>query len=240
MDLENIDQQVAVITGASSGIGAAVTRNLASLGVKSIITARREEKLEKLATETGALPVAGDIRDADLPQHLLETALHSFGRCDILINNAGLMHIGTVQDLGLDQIHEMVSINIDAAFRLAYVFARHFTKQQSGYVVNISSILGTKVRATTGPYAGTKYAIEALTEALRLELAGSGVRITAVEPGLVMTELHDHWKQHPRDVQGIKAPLIPEDIAQVISFLLRQPPHVSIPRVMVLPSEQVI
>jgi NADP-dependent 3-hydroxy acid dehydrogenase YdfG len=131
-----------------------------------------------------------------------------------------------------------VRVNFEAAVRVAYVALRHFKAHGSGYLINTSSILGTKVRPTAGVYAGTKFGIEALTEALRIEVAGTGIRVGCIEPGLVMTELQDHFEVHPRDMLGIERPLEPADVARVVRFMLEQPPHVVIPRIMVLPSEQ--
>jgi NADP-dependent 3-hydroxy acid dehydrogenase YdfG len=121
---------------------------------------------------------------------------------------------------------------------MAYTALKYFKGAGSGYLISTSSILGTKVRPTAGVYAASKYGVEAMTEALRMEVAGSGIRVSCIEPGLVSTELQDHFEVHPRDMLGMEQPLEPEDIARVVRFMLEQPPHVSIPRIMVLPSEQ--
>lgn len=105
------------------------------------------------------------------------------------------------------------------------------------HLINMSSVLGTKIRPTSGAYAGTKYAIEALSEALRMEVAGTPLAVTCIEPGLVMTQLHRDWPVHPSESMNISQPLQPEDIARCISFVLMQPAHVRIPRLMILPSE---
>ena len=107
-----------------------------------------------------------------------------------------------------------------------------------GHLVVTSSVLGTKVRPFIGAYAGTKHAVEALAEALRMEVAGSGIRITCVEPGLVGTDLHRDFPEPPGKMQGIAEMLTPEDIARSVMFALEQPPHVLVPRVMLLPREQ--
>lgn len=236
--MTNLNKQVAVVTGASSGIGAATARKLASLGMRLVITARREKRLQELAAATGAKAIAGDLTDPALPARLLQAALDQYGRCDVVVNNAGVMVVGTVADADIEAFCRMVRTNVEGAYRIAYTFARHFLAQKYGHLINVSSILGTKVRPGAGAYAGTKYAIEALTEALRMELAGTGVGVSAVEPALVLTELHDHWDVHPKDSLGIKKPLLPEDIANAIAFVLQQPPHVRIPRILVMPEEQ--
>jgi NADP-dependent 3-hydroxy acid dehydrogenase YdfG len=121
---------------------------------------------------------------------------------------------------------------------MAYTALKYFLPRGTGDLITTSSILGTKVRPTAGVYAASKYGVEALTEALRMEVAGSGVRIACIEPGLVATELQDHFDVHPRDALGIEQPLQPADIARCVRFMLEQPRHVTIPRLLVLPSEQ--
>ncbi len=238
-DLLDLTGQVAIITGASSGIGAAVAYALDRAGMKLVLTGRNQAALDELAGGCShAAAVVGDITDAALPGVLMETAQEAFGRCDVLVNNAGVMEVGNIGQEDIERICAMVRINVEAAYRMAYMALRHFKKQNRGYLINISSILGTKVRAGAGAYAGTKYAIEAFSEALRMELAGTGVRVTAVEPGLTQTHLQDHFDVHPAKMLGMSQMLKPEDIARTIRFVLQQPEHVRIPRVMVLPGEQ--
>jgi NADP-dependent 3-hydroxy acid dehydrogenase YdfG len=236
----SLEGQVAVITGASSGIGAAVARDLARAGMRLVLTARREERLKAIADEwRGRVAcVAADVVDPELPRRLLDRAAAEFGRCDVVFNNAGIMDAGPIEKIDLERIVLMVRVNVEAAFRVAYEAVRLFKRQNSGYLINTTSILGTKVRPTAGWYAGTKFALEALTEALRLELAGTGVRVAALQPGLTETELQDHWEVHPKVAQNVKQPLQPEDIARVVRFLLEQPAHVRIPKVLVVPGEQ--
>jgi NADP-dependent 3-hydroxy acid dehydrogenase YdfG len=231
--------RVAVITGASSGIGKAVARDLSEAGMKLILTGQREDKLRDLCAELGdAEWIAGDIADPAMPQKLIDMAMESFGRCDVVFNNAGFMTVGTIEEIDVDRVCQMVRVNVEAAYRMIYVALQHFKKTGDGYLVNTSSILGTKVRDTTGAYAGTKWAIEALTESLRIELGGTNIGICAVEPGLVQTELHREWPVHPSKSLGIEPPLEPEDIARAVRFVLEQPDHVRIPRILVTPAAQ--
>jgi NADP-dependent 3-hydroxy acid dehydrogenase YdfG len=231
--------RIAVITGASSGIGAATARELSGAGMKLVLTARRQERLEQLVKELPqAVAVAGDVLDPDLPDRLIQTAVSAWGGCHVVFNNAGVIETGAVETVDVEALCRMVRINVEACFRLAYVTLKYFRTRDEGHLVNTSSILGTKVRPTAGAYAGTKYAIEALSEALRLELAGSRIQISCVEPGLVITELHSRWPVHPKDFFKIQYPLQPEDVARCVRFLLEQPAHVRIPKLMVLPGEQ--
>lgn len=237
---KKIEAKVAVITGASSGIGLAAARELHNMGTKLVLTARNEQKLAQLQNELGAAILPADITDESTAEKLLDHAVSSYGRCDVLVNNAGIMVTGEIDEINLDDISRMVRVNVEAPYRLAYVFARHFLSQKSGHLLNISSVLGTKTRPKAGVYAGTKHAIEALSESMRMELAGKGVQVSCIQPGLVMTGLHNHWEIHPKESLDIKDPLQPEDIARCIRFVLSQPEHVRIPKMLVLPGESSI
>jgi NADP-dependent 3-hydroxy acid dehydrogenase YdfG len=237
--VKDLTEQVAIITGASSGIGAAVARDLHETGMKVVLTARRAERLQQLAAELGgAVAVAGDLTDPALPQRLIDVALDQFGRCDVIFNNAGIMEVGSIDEIDVDRICHMVRINVEATFRMAYVALKYFKSIDRGYLINVSSILGTKVRPTAGAYAGTKYAIEALTEALRMELARTNVKVSVLEPSLTRTELHDHWQVHPIEANNIQHPLEPADIARTVRWMLLQPDHVVISNILVMPKEQ--
>jgi NADP-dependent 3-hydroxy acid dehydrogenase YdfG len=235
-----LKDKVAVITGASSGIGKAIAERFSKEGIKSIVTSRRKKELNELSERTGAIPVTGDITDPDFPGMLLDTAIKHYGRCDIILNNAGIIVKGTVETINIEKVSQMVRINVEATFSISYTFLKYFKTRNHGHLINISSVLGTKVRPTTGAYAGTKYAIEALSEALRMELAGTKVSVSCIEPGLVMTSLHDEWDVHPSKMFNISKPLQPEDIASQVIYILKQPGHIRIPRLMILPGEHSI
>ena len=232
--------KVAIITGASSGIGEGTARELADAGMKLVLTSRRKQLLDEIAAQlnTETVTISGDITNESLPQKLIDTAMDKFGSCDVVFNNAGVMIVGSAEDIDLEAMCRMVRINVEAVYRLAIVAMRHMVSRGGGYLINTSSILGTKVRQTTGAYAGTKYAVEALTEDLRMQAAGTGVRVCALEPGLVETHLQDHFPVHPRDMLDIKALVQPADIGRAIRFMLEQPDHVAIPRILVMPTDQ--
>ena len=236
----SLSGKVAVITGASSGIGLAVANELHSHGMKLVLNSRTEARLTPLESELGAAVLAGDVTSPGLPQALLDLALSTYGQCDVVLNNAGTIEAGPIESIDIDKVCEMVRTNVEAAYRVAYTFIRHFVERGEGHLLNTSSVLGTKVRPHAGAYSGTKYAIEALSEALRMEIAGTGVAVTCIEPGLVMTSLHRDWPVHPTETMSIPNPLTPEDIARCVSFVLGQPAHVRIPRIMILPGEHQI
>ncbi|MEM6393994.1 MAG: SDR family oxidoreductase [Planctomycetota bacterium] len=243
----SLEGQVAVITGASSGIGHATATLLRQAGMKLVINGRRADRLHALADELGDThAVPGDITDPQLPKRLLDTAVDAFGQCDVVFNNAGVLHVFPFEDLDLDKLCDMVRINVEAAYRLMYETVAYFKtvgppdRGGRGQLINTSSVLGTKVRPTAGWYAGTKYAIEAVCESLRMELAGTDIKISAVEPGLVLTDLHREWDQPSNVKLGMEKPLRPEDIARCVKFILDQPDHVRIPKLMALPGEHAI
>ena len=236
-----LEGQVAIVTGASSGIGSGVARDLNAAGMNLVLAARRAENLNLLADELGKSNcevVVVDIAEETSPRQLLDGALQRFGRLDVVFNSAGIMHAGSIEDVDIDDMCRMVRVNVEAATRMAYTAVKHFQKSGSGHLINVSSILGTKVRPGTGVYAGTKYAIEALSEALRMEVAKTNIKVSVIEPGVVDTELQNHFPVHPKEVLGIANPLQPEDIARCVRFMLEQPSHVRIPVMMVLPGEQ--
>ncbi len=237
----SLEGKVALVTGATSGIGLATAEALSEKGMRLLIAGRNPDRLSEIARQLPhCASLVGDIADPDLPRALIEEALRVHGALDLCVNNAGVIATGTVEEIDVDAVCAMVRVNVEAAYRLAYVALRHFKRQNAGHLINTSSVLGTKVRPTAGAYAGTKHAIEALSEALRLELAGTGVKITCIEPGLVMTELHRDMAVHPKEALGVARPLTPADIARQIVYVAEQPAHVAIPRLMILPQDQPI
>ncbi|QJB30843.1 SDR family oxidoreductase [Chitinophaga oryzae] len=231
--------KICLITGASSGIGYAIARALAAEGHTVVITARRQERLQELDAANVTM-MAGDLTDPGFQEQVVNTVFDTYGRCDYLFNCAGSIEAGPVESIDIDKMSAMIRLNVEATFRLTYLVLKRFKAQGSGHVINLSSVMGTKVRPTAGAYAATKFAMEALSEALRMELAGTAINISCIEPGLVMTELHKDWAVHPRESMGIHDPLTVEDIVRTVKFIMEQPSHVRIPKLMILPGHHQI
>lgn len=236
MDLQN---KVALITGASSGIGKAIAQDLDKAGMKLVLTARSQDKLDELAASVQQAKVfAGAITDPDIPQKLLDTALEAFGQLDVVINNAGAMAVGSIEEVDIEAICQMVRLNVESVYRMAYIALRHFKQAGSGFIINTSSIAGLKTSPKAGAYSGTKYAVEAFTDALRMELAGTGIKVAAIAPGTVDTGLYDHWVTNDKNWVMTGGALQPDDIARCVRFILEQPDHVLIPRMLAVPINQ--
>ena len=231
------DKKICLITGASSGIGRAIAQALAAdQNYKLILTARREDRLKELSSDNVDI-LPGDLVLPEFQQKLVDFTYDTYGRCDYLFNCAGMIEAGTVEDTDMDRFTAMLRLNVEATFRLTYLMLKRFKAQGFGHVINISSVLGTKVRPTAGGYAATKFAMEALSESLRMELSGTPVQITCIQPGLVLTELHNEWDVHPVEMFDIKEPLSVKDVVESIRYVMQQPGHVRIPKLMILPGE---
>lgn len=235
MPHNSLKNKVAIITGATSGIGLAIAQKLHELGVKVVLNGRDEKALTQISKELNGIYVVGDLTHPNIPENLISLALIHYNQCDFVINSAGIIEVGDIETIDIEKMSKMVDVNVNAAYRLSYLSARQFLSQNSGHLINISSVMGTKTRPTAGAYSGTKFAIEALSESLRMELANTPIGVTCIEPGLVMTNLHRDWKMHPSESMGIENPLVPLDVANSVVFVLTQPSHVRIPKLMILP-----
>lgn len=234
----SLEGKVAVITGATSGMGLACAEALAGEGVRLVVTGQRQDRLDDVTRRLdGAVALAGDITVASFPQQLFDLALETHGQIDIVLNNAGYMTSGPIETIDIEKVCRMARINVEAAFRVMYLAVKHFRKTGAGHLVNTSSVLGYKTGAEVGAYAGTKHAIEALGEALRIEVARSDIRITNIQPGLVQTELHREYETSMAKLRNITSPLQPTDIARMLLFVLQQPDHVRIPKLLITPFE---
>ena len=230
--------KVAVITGASSGIGQAVAERLHTEGYRLILSARKSPKLDNVANKVGGNAVPLDLaHDENAPEALLSAALESYGRVDVLINNAGMMVEGTVDEIDREQVRLMLRLNTEATIMIAMQFARSFKAQRSGHIVNISSVAAYKTGPKLAAYDASKLAVEGFTDALRMELVGTGVNAHAVAPGTVATRLYDDWNAEARDYVFSGGALQPGEIADVVHFLLTRPEGVLIPRILIVPRD---
>lgn len=231
----------AVITGASAGIGEAVARDLAARGVRVLLVARRVDRLEQLAKEIGgkAAILAIDAAQPDSAQLMLDAIRDQFGGADILINNAGVFRVGPLDSFDLNELGPMIALNYEAAVRASYIFARAMKAQGTGAIINISSIGANLMAPGTGVYGGLKRALEIFSDTLRIELAGTGVRVGIVAPGSTATEIFDHVppERRARAIEGL-TPLAPADVAAAVRFLLEQPEHANIPHLRIYSSGQ--
>ena len=214
--------RVAVITGATGGVGAAVARALSRAGYSLVLTAPSMEKLSALASQLKGpcTVIEGNLSDESLPETLLYAALDRFGRCDICLNNGALFEAGIIETVDIERLSSMVRVNVEGSFRVAYVFVKHFVSEGSGHLVNVSSALGSSSRPTA--YAATQRAIEVLSDALAAELGDGEILVSCIQPGLVKSGLHHRWEIAPEGASGSAYPLEPEDFARMVLFILEQ------------------
>jgi serine 3-dehydrogenase (NADP+) len=240
LQMSQIEGKVAVITGASAGIGAAIARELAGAGAKLVLTARRQSRLDELAAQLGGdvATLEADITDPTTAERLLVLAHERFAAADFLVNNAGILRVGSLEKFEFEALEAMVATNYTAVVRTSYVFARAMKAAGSGVIVNLSSIGAGIVAPGVGVYGGLKRAVEMFTDALRIELVGTGVRAGFVAPGTTATEIFDDMKAHGQPAwDSYVRPLQPEDIARAVRFMLDQPSHAAVPRLHVYAAE---
>ena len=212
--------RVAVITGATGGVGAAVAKELSRAGYSLVLTAPSMEKLSSLAAQLKGpcTVIEGSLGNEALPETLLYAALDRFGRCDICFNNGALYEAGIIETVDIERLTSMIRVNVEGSFRVAYVFLKHFVSEGVGHLVNVSSVVGSSSRPT--PYAATQRAVEVLSDALAAELGDGDVLVSCIQPGLVKTGLHQRWEIAPEGSSGY--PLEPEDFARMVLFILEQ------------------
>lgn len=244
--------KVAIVTGASSGIGEATAIALAAAGAKVTIAARRSNRLasvvDRIAQETGSdrkavLSVTADLADEAQVIEVVQKTQAEFGRVDILVNNAGVMLLGMIDGANTEDWRRMIDINV-----LGLMYATHaalplMKAQGSGHIVNISSVAGRHANAGTGVYNATKWAVGAFSESLRKEVYQNNIRVTIIEPGLVATELPQHItdsaaKERASSFYGSLKNLESEDIANAILYAVTQPSHVNVNEILIRPTEQ--
>lgn len=231
-----LEGKVAIITGASSGIGAATARALAEAGARTVLVARRAERLASLAGELGehACVHSADMADPDAARALHAFVLAKFGRADILVNNAGILHAAPIDDFDLDQLRPMMALNYEAVVRTSTLFARTMKSAARGQIINISSIGANIVAPGVGVYGGLKRALEGFTDCLRVELAGTGVKVGIVSPGTTSTEIFEDMKSRGQPAwDSFIPPMQPEDVADAVRYMAAQPERTNLARIQV-------
>jgi NADP-dependent 3-hydroxy acid dehydrogenase YdfG len=235
--------KVAVVTGASSGIGEATARSLAREGCNVVLAARREERLNALAAELGegTLATPADVRDPAACAALVARSVERFGSLDILVNNAGLGLYGSVAEGDPEDWRKMFDVNVLGVLYVTRAAVRQMLRQGAGDLVFVSSLAGRRVpRADGTVYAATKHAVNAVAEGLRMDVHEKGIRVINVEPGLVRTEFPESSYPSAEEYYAEKeySPLEAEDVAAAVVYALDQPPRVSFNEILVRPTEQ--
>ncbi len=247
--MTTINGKVALVTGASSGIGAATALKLAAAGAKVGIAARRADKLERIKSEITAkggeaLVIAMDVVDPASVEAGVEKLVAAFGSIDIVVNNAGLMPLSDIDQLKTTEWHRMVDVNINGLLNTTAAVLPQMIKQHSGHIFNMSSIAGRKVFKGLSVYCATKHAVAAFSDGLRMEVGQKhNIRVTCIQPGAVATELYDHitdpgYRQQMDDLATQMTFLQGEDIGDTIVFAAQAPAHVNVAELFVLPVEQ--
>jgi NADP-dependent 3-hydroxy acid dehydrogenase YdfG len=244
-----LEGKVAAISGASSGIGEATALALAAEGAAVALAARREDRIADLAGRIekdggSALAVATDVTDEEQANAFVARAHDELGGLDVLVNNAGVMLLGPVAGAPTDQWRQMIEVNLLGLLYCTHAALPIMGAAGSGDIVNVASVAGRTANFGSGVYNMTKWGVVGFSEALRQECSRAGVRVTAIEPGWVDTELQGH-NEHPAVVAGMKKAmekvervLDADDIARAITFAVTQPPHVSINEMLIRPTTQ--
>jgi NADP-dependent 3-hydroxy acid dehydrogenase YdfG len=236
--------RVAVITGASSGIGEATARALAADGYRLALLARRADRIQALADElgNGAIAIEADVTDRDSIIAAAERVQRELGRADVLVNNAGVMLLAPFSSDQQDEIRQMIEVNLLGAMTTAEVFLDQL-RDGGGDLVNLSSVAGRTARPGSAVYNATKWGLNGWSEALRQELQPD-VRVMVIEPGAVATELTDHIT-HPDTKQAVEQmydemSITAEDIAEVIAFAVSRPRRMTLNEILIRPTGQAL
>jgi len=248
-----LDGAVALVTGASSGIGEATAVELAAQGAAVALVARRRSRLEELAARLAdrgsrVAVIEADVGEEAQAQRAVEQAVRELGRLDILVNNAGLMLLGPVEGAPLSEWREMVSVNVNGLLYCTHAALPHLlaaaadSERGAADIIMVSSVAGRVPRRGSGVYNLTKHGVGAFSESLRQEVTGRHVRVGIVEPGAVTTELLSHNRpqiqEQIRDRIGPIERMRAQDIADAIAFMVTRPWRMSINEILIRPTEQ--
>jgi NADP-dependent 3-hydroxy acid dehydrogenase YdfG len=249
-----LDGTVALITGASSGIGEATAKRLAAEGATVAVAARRMDRLSKLVGElesagARALAIEADVTDREQAEGAVARTVEELGRLDTLVNNAGVMLLGPIVGAPVEEWERMVEVNVLGVLYCAHAAIPHLLKsadeepRRVADMVNISSVAGRVARSGSGVYNATKHGVGAFSESLRQEVTERHLRVSLVEPGAVATELASHNRPEVLESIGKRFGSIErmqsEDIADAISYIVTRPRHVAVNELLIRPTEQV-
>ena len=246
--MNRLDGRIALVTGASSGIGEATALALAQAGAKVAIAARRVDRLQALAERLrplGAEPLVlqADLLDEHVAQQIVRDTEARFGQLDILVNNAGVMYLEPVAEADLGRWRRMLELNVLSLIASTQAALAGMRARRDGHIVNVSSTAGRIANPNAAAYSATKFGVVAFSEALRREVYADNIRVSIIEPGIVQTELRDHighaatqaslnaWANNMRQLQ-------PEDVADAIVFCVSRPPHVNVNEILMRPTDQ--
>ena len=246
--MSTLKGKVALVTGASSGIGSATALALAGAGARVALGARRTDRLAqleaKIRAEGGDVISCGlDVAQRPQCEAFVKAAMDRWGAIDILVNNAGLMPLSFLKSLKVDEWEQMVDVNIKGVLFCTAAVLEHMRKRKTGHIVNISSVAGRVVFPAGSVYCATKHAVNAFTEGLRQELsARSNIRVTCIEPGVVATELVNtitdrslrEFVENTKRMEALRA----EDIADSVLYAVGSPPHVNVNEILIRPITQ--
>jgi len=241
--------KIALITGASSGIGEACAHLFAQQGYHLILLGRRENLLEKIAHHLAdkyaieVKKIQADVRDKENINYVLETLPAAWKNIDVLINNAGLSQgLDPIDKGNTDDWDTMIDTNIKGLLYVSKVVSSWMVEQKKGHIINIGSIAGKEVYANGNVYCATKHAVEALNQGMRIDLLPHGIKVTAIHPGMVETEFSivrfKGDESRAKKVYDGFEPLIAQDIAEAIWFAVSRPPHVNINDMLIMPTAQ--
>lgn len=236
-----LTDKVVIITGASSGIGAATARRLAQLGCKLTLAARSADRLDALATEIGsnAISVPTDVTDGQSVREMVAKTIEHFGRIDVLFANAGIYIPGQVIEGDPDEWATLMNVNVDGVFRTVHAVLPHLSAQKSGDILITSSISGHIDIHWEPIYSASKHAIQGFVHTLRRQVLADGIRVGAVAPGRVANELWGFTNESDIAEQvAARDSIRSEDVAEAVVFMLSQPPHVTIRDLVILPQNQ--
>ncbi|MGY6744389.1 MAG: SDR family NAD(P)-dependent oxidoreductase [Cecembia sp.] len=243
-----MEKKIAMVTGATSGIGWATAISLAQLGYNIIATGRRQKRLQDLQNELNkegvdALTLTFDVSQKDAVKDAFSTLPNNWRKIDVLINNAGNAHgMDPIQSGSMDDWDAMMDINVKGLLYVSHEVIPEMVKRQKGTIVNIGSIAGKEVYPLGNVYCASKHAVDALTKGMRLDLNPFSIRVIGVHPGLVETEFSmvrfKGDENRSKSVYQGYQPLTAEDIADTIAFAVSRPPHVVLADIIILPTAQ--